>query len=407
MSSRLAVITTHPIQYNAPWFRHLSRERGLDLRVFYLWDFGIAPRRDPRFGHVIQWDVPLLEGYDSEMVPNASWRPGTHHLAGLWNPSLPRRVRAFDPTHVLLLTYNYAAIYDFLARWGNTRAPLLFRGDSHRLVRPAGLGAVVRRRLIERIFRRFSAFLYVGQANRRYFTEHHVPDARLFFAPHAVDNDRFIDGDGTARRDAQLWRTELGIPRAHRVVLFAGKFEPKKRPLDLLHAFRRAAVPETSLLFVGAGELDSALRSAAGADPRIHFAPFQNQTAMPRTYAAGDLFILPSFGPGETWGLAVNEAMCVERPVVVSSHVGCAEDLVEHGRNGLTFPAGDVDALARTLQVALSDDARLRAWGRAARDRVTRYSYAAAADGLCEAMAALDHRRALVRPTASLASRDA
>ena len=64
MTHRLAVITTHPIQYYAPWFRYLSGMPGLDLRAFYLWDFGVTDRVDPQFGQAIRWDVPLLEGYD-------------------------------------------------------------------------------------------------------------------------------------------------------------------------------------------------------------------------------------------------------------------------------------------------------------------------------------------------------
>ncbi len=74
--TRLAVVTTHPIQYYAPWFRRLASHPGLDLRVFYLWDFGVVEREDKGFGRTIRWDVPLLDGYASEFVPNVSRRPG-------------------------------------------------------------------------------------------------------------------------------------------------------------------------------------------------------------------------------------------------------------------------------------------------------------------------------------------
>ena len=66
---RLALVTSHPIQYYAPWFRQLAARPGLDLRVFYLWDFGVTDQRDPRFGTEVRWDVPLLEGYAHEFVP--------------------------------------------------------------------------------------------------------------------------------------------------------------------------------------------------------------------------------------------------------------------------------------------------------------------------------------------------
>ncbi len=95
------------------------------------------------------------------------------------------------------------------------------------------------------------------------------------------------------------------------VILFAGKFEVKKRPIDLLQAFIKANLPQVSLLFVGAGVLEKELRSQALAHPHIYFASFQNQTLMPRTYAIADLVVLLASGSSETWGLAINEAMCV------------------------------------------------------------------------------------------------
>lgn len=386
---KLAVVATHPIQYNAPWFRHLSRE--LELRVFYLWDFGVTSQVDRGFGEAIKWDVPLLSGYEHEFVPNTSRQPGTHRFRGLKNPDLKRRVSAYDPSAVLLMGYNYESFYRFLLGWGRGRAPLLFRGDSHRIVQRGGLNELARRRFIGRVFKRFRAFLYVGSANQSYFEYHGVPSRKLFFAPHAVDNEYFNSSRPRAESAALTWRRELGIPEEHAVAVFAGKFEAKKRPLDLLEAFVRARPERATLLFVGAGHLEEELRSRAAGHENIRFAPFQNQSLMPRTYAAADVLVLPSFGPGETWGLAVNEAMCLGRPVVVSDHVGCAQDLVAPWKNGLVFPAGDVDALAGCLNEALGDRARLREWGEESRNIVSRYSYRQTTEGL---KAALAHVRA-------------
>ncbi len=62
---------------------------------------------------------------------------------------------------------------------------------------------------------------------------------------------------------------------------------------------------------------------------------------MPILYRLGNVFCLPSKGPGETWGLAVNEAMASSRPVIVSNKVGCAADLVSEGANGYLFNYND------------------------------------------------------------------
>lgn len=381
--TRLAILATHPIQYHVPWFQHLVRESGLMVKVFYLWDFGITEQVDRAgFQRAFKWDVPLLEGYDFEFVPNTSVHPGTDHFGGLRNPGLIGRVERFKPDAVLLFGYNFASLMGFIWRWNRAAAPLLFRGDSHRLFPDSGLKEWLRRKVISTVFRRFAAFLYVGQANREYFKLHGVDSSALFFAPHAVDNTRFIAGAGSARETALAWKKELGIPERHRVVLFAGKFESKKRPQDLLRAFVQAGLEDVTLLLVGSGPLERELQQEAGTHPAIRFAPFQNQSLMPRTYAAADLFVLPSFGSGETWGLAVNEAMCLSLPVIASSHVGCVADLVRHGHNGLVFPAGDVGALAGCLMEAFVDPDRLRRWGRAGLEIIAGYGYRQVTDGL-------------------------
>lgn len=393
---RLAVVLSHPTQYYSPWFRHIQAYGGIDLRVHYLWDFGTAARFDRQFGCEVQWDIPLLEGYPHEFVANRSHDPGTHHFRGLDNPDLVQRLWASRPDAILLFGYAYYSHLRVLLSPRLSRTPLLLRGDSHDMGRPRGW----RRRATEALrwvlFSRVAACLAVGQANAAYYRGSGVPASRMHFVPHCVDNQRFQEAAPQALRDAMHWRNELGIAEHARVVLFAGKFETKKRPLDLLAAFlhQRAARagtdrPAPALLFVGGGALEGELRAMAGAaeGSSVFFAPFQNQTAMPKVYAAGDLLVLPSYGAGETWGLAVNEAMNLQRPAIVSSHVGCGPDLVHHGQTGWIFEAGEIEGLQAVLAEALTlDAARLHEMGRLALARVDRYSYQAATTGLQAAL---------------------
>ncbi|BDA71459.1 glycosyl transferase group 1 [Calothrix sp. PCC 7716] len=384
--NKLAIITSHPIQYYAPWFRHLAETTNLDIKVFYLWDFGVTKKVDVDFQQAIEWDIPLLVGYDYEFVPNVSSNPGVHNFWGLQNPSLVSRVKAYNPDAVLLMNYNYASIYRFLATWNSHQIPLLFRGDSHHLLPSSGIKAWARQQFITQIYRRFAACLYVGKANYDYFRYYGVPEKSLFFSPHAVENERFLASTENATYQAKAWKQELGIPDDHAVILFAGKFETKKRPLDLLNAFLQANIKDVSLLFVGAGSLVQDLKQVAFGNSNIYFAPFQNQSWMPRTYAIADLLVLPSYGKGETWGLVVNEAMCLACPVIVSSHVGCAQDLVHPHRNGLIFSAGNVSALADSVKEALSDRQRLKAWGKESSQIISNYSYVQATQGLLGAL---------------------
>lgn len=391
---KLAVVVSHPIQYYAPWFRQIVTDGAARLRAFYLWDFGVTTQRDAGFGHALKWDVPLLDGYESEFVPNASTRPGTDRFFGLRNPELARRVAAWEPDAVLVFGYGHAALLRFLLTWRrHGRAPLLFRGDSHLIGRPPPrLRDRIRRYMTRLAFKRCAGFLAVGQANQAFFLAHGVPPERIFLAPHCVDNARFAHDPAGKRAAALAWRAELGIAPERRVFLFAGKLEPKKRPDLLLEAFLSQPLPGATLLFVGHGPLEAAVRAGAAGHRDVVFAPFQNQAAMPRTYAAADVLVLPSQGHQETWGLAVNEAMATGIPAIVSDHVGCRADLIEEDATGWSFPAGSVSALAQALAMAnarLSDSAQRARIAASVAAKIRSYGYEAATEGLRRALAAV------------------
>lgn len=394
---RLAVIATHPIQYQAPWFRHLNLHLRAQVCVFYLDDFGVRPRLDHGFGQPVCWDVDLLSGYDHRFVPNQARDPGAHHFGGFHHSDLAAGLLDWNPDAILLHGYRYRTHLQLLTSPSLRHLPFLFRGDSHLLAEQAGPARLaVKRLFLNLLFRRFAAFLPVGHANTGYFLRHGVPIRKLFPTPYAIDESRFSPSpaiDLTARE----WRCQLGIPEHHAVILFAGKFETKKRPDLLIRAFLSLDSPGTTLLLAGAGTLETDLRRLAGSHPRIRFAPFQNQSLMPRTYAAADLVVLPSQGPGETWGLAINEAFAMARPVIVSDHVGCHPDLVHSFSTGLVFAAGNASDLASALHTALRDPSRLRRWGAGGRELVLRSGYAQATAGLQRALDFVLPRKRSVR----------
>ncbi len=380
---RLAIVVSHPIQYYSPWFRWMAAA-GWRLRVFYLWDFGVVATTDREFGRSVAWDVDLLSGYDHEFVPNRATQPGTHHIRGLDNPALPDRLRQWAPDVILLFGYKYLTHLRLILR-GNT--PLVFRGDSHLLDSPTL--PLAKRWLLGWLYQRFASITYVGQANRAYFRALGVPESRLFHAPHAVDAAHFTATPPRVAEAARL-RTELGLGN-RRVILFAGKLIAKKQPLELLAAFLAVDRPDAALVFVGDGQERESLVQLATTRPGhvVRFLSFANQSEMPARYLLADVFALPSRGPEETWGLAVNEAMHLGRPCLVSDRVGCQQDLVSDRETGWVFSAGDPDALRAALDRALAaDPTTLAAIQKNVARRIAGYTYAAAAAGLGAAVSA-------------------
>ena len=82
---RVAFLTSHPIQYQAPLFRALTRRPEIDLTVFFCSDQGVRRYRDPGFGTAFAWDLPLLDGYRSVMLPNLNRRGRPGSFLGLVN----------------------------------------------------------------------------------------------------------------------------------------------------------------------------------------------------------------------------------------------------------------------------------------------------------------------------------
>ncbi len=382
--ARLAVVLSHPIQYYSPWFQLLTA-KGWSLRVFYLWDFGVRATHDPGFGRSVEWDIDLLSGYEHEFVPNRSSRPGTDHFRGLDNPTLFARLKAWRPDVVLVFGYKYATHLRLLLR---SRWPLVFRGDSHLLDHPPV--SLTKRLTLRWIYSRFAAVTFVGRANHDYFRTFGVPENRLFFAPHAIDATRF-SLTPAVRADAARLRQDLGL-NGRNVVLYAGKLVVAKQPGPLLEAFAAVAPANWTLVFVGDGPERQNLMAQAQrhASASVRFLPFANQSEMPSRYALADMFALPSIGLAETWGLAVQEAMHVATPCLVSNRVGCQQDLVTDGITGWVFSADSAIDFRQSLTRAIADCAeRRQQFSAAALSRVAGYSYEAAAKGLQAAIAAV------------------
>lgn len=382
---KFAIVTTHPVQYYAPWFRHLSLNLNAHCKVFYLWQPKGLDAVDPEFGQSVRWDIPLTDGYEFEFIPNRAHRPGTHSVWGIHNPAAPAIIANWQPDVVVLLGYNFLTFYYLMLSPQLRRARFLLRGDSHRLFPQRGLRAMVKNSLIKAIFRRFDGALYCGSANRNYFTKMGIKKANLYFCPHGIDENRFKPAEEHIGETNQL-RQSWGVPANGRVVLFSGKLIEKKRPQDLLSAFNQIKGNDFRLVFVGSGNLESDLRRHA--DSRVVFASFANQSKMPAIYRASDVMVLPSFGSSETWGLSVQEALACGCPVVVSDHVGCYLDLVAPHNNGAVFPAGDVSALRHILLQALTNPKVLSCWKENTAKPLGEFNYEMATKGLCEAVGA-------------------
>jgi len=228
-------------------------------------------------------------------------------------------------------------------------------------------------------------FLYIGFQNRLFFKHFGAKEENLIFTPYSVDNNRFQSEAQKLLPAKKKLRVELGLPVDSFLVLFSGKFIAKKRPFDLLQALAKIQNPKVIALFVGDGGLRQDMEDFIRKNNLEHqavIAGFVNQSVIPHYYAAADAFIMCS-EKGETWGLSTNEAMNFSLPVILSDQVGCADDLVEAGKNGFTYPCGNVSALAEKIErLATMHEVERSRMGETSLKKISEYSFSAIIAGL-------------------------
>jgi glycosyltransferase involved in cell wall biosynthesis len=340
MKKRIVILTSHPIQYNAPFFVSLTQE--FELTVLYT--LGVDYKLyDKGFKSSVVWDVDLLKNYRYRFIRNISPNKTSKSFWGSVSPGLTRAIIKEKPSAVIIYGWHFFSHLIVMLRLKG-RIPVFFRGDSIMLDR--------RRSYLKDIILRFiyelpDIFLTVGSENSKYFSHYKASEDKFVLMPHAVDIDRFRKAVDINNQKAL--RNTFSIYENDYTFLFAGKFEQKKNVSLLISAFQQMKNPNTKLLLIGTGELMSQLKSEAKGNQNVIFAGFVNQSSLPDYYALCNCVILPSRGPNETWGLVINEAIALHKPVIVSNKCGCAADIVESGKNGYVFSSENMDSLLKCM----------------------------------------------------------
>lgn len=245
----------------------------------------------------------------------------------------------------LLVTYNWGSMDAAIGAALYRVRPWIHAEDGFNPDEAEGQKA--RRVWARRILLRGAAALVLPSlVLRRIATEKwKVPAERTVHIPNGVDLERFSPGPGAAMR------AELGIPEGAVVVGTVAGLRRVKNPLRLLEAFAAVGLGNAHLVFVGAGEMEGALKSRIaelGLEGRAHLAGHVEDTVA--CHRMIDVFALSS--DTEQMPLSVVEAMGCARPVL-SPDVGDIREMVAEPNRGLIVPDDDEaayrDALRRLL----------------------------------------------------------
>jgi hypothetical protein len=190
---RLTVVQTHPVQYNAPWFRYIAANCAeIELTVVYAARPG-PDQQGAGFDVPFEWDTPLLDGYAWQLVREG--REGddfsTGRFRGLDVPAIGAAVAATRPDIVLVPGWHSLTYMRALLSSRRRGVPILYRGDTHNSTGADGWRRAAWHAKTRACLSLYSGYLSVGRLSRQYLESHGVAPTRIFASPHAVDNEWF------------------------------------------------------------------------------------------------------------------------------------------------------------------------------------------------------------------------
>jgi glycosyltransferase involved in cell wall biosynthesis len=366
---RVAFVLGEPTPYRIPHLRALAAREELDITVVYA--AATVQRRTWQVEHA---EAVYLSG---PMLPLSRVLHHDYALTpGIWR-LLARG--GFD----LVVVGGWSLMATQLAiLWCRLRrVPYLLMSDNHLLEpRPLWVRAV-KRLVLPRIVPQAAGWLVPGSLAKHHIVFYGAKPDRVLTFPLTIDVGRWARLCEAARPERDSFRARYGVVHDDVLVLQVGRLVAHKAVDVLLRGASgaRQLGANVHVLVVGAGPDERSLRElAASLDVPVSFAGELDTNSLPAAYAAADVFALVS--ARETWGVVVNEAAAAGLPLVLSSGVGAAADLLEAGQNGERVPVGDVGALAEAL-ARLADDPELRRrYGERSRELVSGWGYERSVD---------------------------
>jgi len=326
---------------------------------------GCGVHRGLQFRDEERGDLPI-----SSLFPQADWdQAGQLRLAGaVW-----AKLNELRPSAVLVPGW-YTAPALAAAVWARVhrRRSILMSETTEQDHRRVWWKESLKRFLIKALF---DFGVAGGKPHVRYLLQLGFPLHRIARFYDVVDNLFYKRAADLARLSPER-RLTFSLPQSY--FLYVGRLAPEKNLSMSLRAFSqyRKSGGTWSYVLVGDGPERATLERQShelGLDEHVLFAGLKAAKDITTYYAFAGCFLLPSIR--EPWGLVVNEAMASGLPVIVSTHCGCAQDLVDSGRNGYVFEPTNVGELSsRMLLMGSFSQTKLDAMKERSRQIIAGYS---------------------------------
>jgi len=387
---KIAILSSHPIQYFAPLYAHLSKNPNLDITVLYCSDFGTRNSYDHGFKQEFSWDIDLLSGYKYEYIGKKYHLREPKGFFSLICPSIIGLLYRNKYDAIWIHGHNYLVNILAIIFSKIFGIKVLMRCETHLQLSRKKFKRAIRPFILGPLYRLCNAFLAIGTNNQKFYLSLGIKESKIFITPYTTDNSRFIDSTAKERLNKNYLLENIGIKNNYPNILFISKLQKRKNP-DLL--IRAASLIDSNLKFnliiAGSGEMLEECVSLANSLKlsNVFFPGFINQKKVPSFFAIADIFVLLSHS--EPWGLVINEAMSASLPIVASEEIGAVADLVDRENGFQISRANELNETVMALEALLRNSELRNKMGQSSLSKIQSWNFSATESGFLKALDSL------------------
>ncbi len=348
---RIAIVEDNPVTYRLPIYRELFKSKKIDFKVYFSEPFRGSNNfnsknneffKKKKFNHVF---LKNYYPFKFSFIPKDLWK--------LWNFEIIPIL--FKNKYDAVIIYGYSSTFKKLSYIGAKfgRTPIIFREEINEMS-PKKIKNFFKHNFYKFLFKIPSAFLYSYTKNKEFYLKYGVKNSKLFFHPCSVDNEFY--NKLSKKLNYKKIRKSLNIPSKSIVLLCVGTLDERKGSFNTLKAFKNLKNENVYLIFVGDGpdkiNLQKYQKTLNLKNVRfINFLP--DPKKLSEYYVAADIFIMASISDPSP--KVLNEAMNFSLPIISSTGVGTARDLVKNNINGIIFSKGVISELQRAMEKLISN----------------------------------------------------
>ncbi|NEX62731.1 glycosyltransferase family 4 protein [Noviherbaspirillum galbum] len=365
---RIVIITNHPPPFRIPVYEIIGKMPDVELQVIF------CSRREPNR----RWMLPPLN-FNHVFLKERFVTRGDNFIHN--NPDVLAALRRFRPDVIVTTGFNPTYLYAFgyAVLTGAAHVPMTDGTDlSERAL------SNWHKRIRTIVYSRSQAFLSASDGGQRLYESYGIPAADCFKSCLCIANEEY--------------RLHTPFEEKRYDFIFCGRLVEGKNPgfaLEVAAEAARRLGRQTSLLYVGNGTQEDALReSAAGLAGLVQadFHGFAEQEELPALYDSARIFLFPTLA--DVWGVVANEAAAAGLPIIVSPHAGVVGELVLEGENGYVR-ALDNEAWTERAIALLTQPELYADFSRRSRTLAGQYTFKHAAEGV---VAACRHAVSVKKP---------